>query len=177
MAQETVDLTDEIAMMIETMEQIKAKNVLWLKSFNNSLYKNIVKISTKLEKNKSKEKFVVELSQDGNLNLLNKKKNKFFYSSGIFDLGDEIATNIEEKIYKKITFDGTGLGTHITSIIRMFKPKKVTIIEKELQIFNSSLYVTDYEELNKISTIDFIIDKKYDLSKEKNIITIKNYIK
>lgn len=171
--QEVVDLTDEIAMMIETMEQIKFKNLLWLKYYDNTLHKKISKISKKLEKNKSKEEFAVELSQDGNLNLLNKKKNKFLFSTNIFELGDKIALNLKKEKYKKICFRDVGLGTQITSVIRMYKPKKAIICEKDLQIFNCSLYVTDYEELNKISTLEFHIGTKYDLTKEKNIVTLK----
>ena len=175
--QEVVDLTDEIAIMIETMEQIKFKNLSWLKKYNINLYKKISKLSKKIEKSKLKEKFTVELSQDGNLNLLNKTNNKFMFRSNVFDFGDKIALNMKQDKYKKLVFDGVGLGTQITSIIRMHKPKKAIICEKNLQIFHCSLYITDYEELNKISTLEFYVDKKYNLTKEKNIITLKKLLK
>ena len=172
MSKKTVDLTEEIALMIETMEQINFKNLLWLKSFDKKLYKEVVKLDKKLTKNKDKEKYAVELSQAGALDILNKKKNKFMYNKEPFEYGDKKAQELPESEYKEISFDGVGLGTQITSTIKLHKPKKAEIYEKNLEIFKCSLYITDYEELNSISKLKFIVGEKYKLDKDATIVSI-----
>ena len=174
MAQEIIDLTDEVIMMIETMEQIKNKNLIWLKDNEKKLYKKVIKQSDKIEQDKSKEKFALELDPKGNLNMINRKNNKFFYKGNIFDFGDEIA-NKSLKL-KKVIFNGIGLGTHITSYIKQYKPKKVLLLEKDMQIFNCSLYITDYVELSQISKIKFDIGDKVKYTKDSDAIRLKDFL-
>ncbi len=174
MAQETVDITEDIMLMVETMEQINVKNLLWLKKNDKDLYKAISKLDKKLLKDKSSEKFTVELSQKGELDILNKKKNTIMYNQEPFIYGDTKASALKKGKYKSISFDGTGLGTQITSTIKLHKPKKVTIYEKDLEIFKCSLYITDYEELNTISKLNFVVGKKYTIDKDAVVVSIKD---
>lgn len=52
------------------------------------------------------------------------------------------------KIYKYL-FVGTGLGIHISSLIKKFQPNSILIIEPSIEIFRLSMFVTDYEEIAK----------------------------
>jgi len=161
---------DQIRTMVETMEQIYFKNIMWLKESSPKLYKNIRKIEQKLLKDKSKEKYAVELNSSGALDIINKKDKTFMYNCEPFIYGDDKVKEVKK--VKKIAFLGIGLGTHVTSIIKELKPKKVLICEKNIQLYKCSMYVTDYEALSAISKIEFSIDTKCDLSKYDQVIKL-----
>lgn len=165
---QTHDITEDLMDMVETMERIYLKNCTWLETYDKPLYKKIIKNRDKILKNKDKEKFCVELTQEGALDILDKKSGEFIYHTDPFVFGDNKAIDVEEKL-KSIVFDGVLLGTHITSTIKLKKPKKVTIVEKNLQIFNCSLYITDYQSLSEISKIKFEIDNEFE-PKKKDIV-------
>lgn len=168
-----VDIEPQLIEMIETMELIYLKNKQWMSQKHNTLYKMLEKECNKILKNKDKEKFRVELTQTGALDILNTKKDKFVFNMDPFIYGDKKAETIKEKKIKKVVFDGTQLGTQITSTIRMHKPKKAVIIEKDKQIFRCSMYVTDYEELDKISKLEFFVeDNSYEYGKKDLIVTL-----
>jgi len=170
---ENVDIEPQLVEMVETMELIHLKNMQWFSREHMDVYKLLAKEAKKITKNKDKEKFTVELRQDGALDIHNKKKDTFVYNIDPFTYGDEKAKAVKAKKVKKIIFDGTVLGTHITSVIKEHKPKKVLVAEKNIQIFRCSSYVIDYEELNKISIFEFCLDKsKYEIGKKDLVISI-----
>jgi len=168
---QTIDETIvKITEMIETMEEIYFKNMQWLKNFDSKLYIKLENLANKIINDKSKEKFAVELNKSAALDIINRKDNTFLYNCEPFIYGDNKVEDVKKA--KKIAFTGTGLGTHISSIIKELKPKKVLIAESDMQIFRCSLYVTDYETLSSISKIKFSINKKYDISKYDEVVEL-----
>ncbi|BBG64834.1 hypothetical protein NNO_0132 [Hydrogenimonas sp.] len=65
-------------------------------------------------------------------------------------------TTTMRHIYKFIFF-GTGLGLHLKEIDRKIDANIYLIIEDDLEIFRSSLFVTDYFEIGKKSRLFFSI--------------------
>ncbi len=162
--QELDNTLEEIEKMLQIMEEINFKNLEFFKKTDKDLYKLINKESKKISKDKSKEKFAVELNKKGSLDIINRKNNKYFYNTDPFLRGDNIANQLK---YKSIAFEGVGLGTHITSTIKFHKPKKVLICEENIQIFRCSMYITDYEELASLTKLKITLEdecrsKKYD---------------
>jgi len=164
------DTMAKITEMIETMEEIYFKNMQWLKTFDKKLYKKLENISNKILNNKSKEKYAVELNKEAALDIINRKDKSFLYNCEPFIYGDNKVKEVKKS--KKIAFLGTGLGTHITSILRALKPKKILIIEEDIQVFRCSLYVTDYEALSEISKIKFSIDRKKDTLNYEEVVKL-----
>jgi len=164
------DTMEQIKAMLETMDEIYFKNLVWLKKFDNELYKIVKKTEKKILNNKSKEKYAVELNKEAALDIVNRKKKTFMYNCEPFIYGDNKVKEVKKS--KKIAFLGTGLGTHITSIVKKLKPKKILISEKNIQIFRCSLFITDYESLSEISKIIFSIDKKLDSSKYDEVVSL-----
>lgn len=154
------ELAQEIASMIYTMEAIYQKNMLWLSKEHNDIFKSLQKEEKKIKENKNLESYSVELNMLGTLDILNKQTNLFSYNFDPFIFGDNKTNEIKEDKLKNILFDGTLLGTHIKEIIRKFQPKNVTVCEKDIQMFNCSLYVTDYVELSKLAKIQLSIASK-----------------
>jgi len=171
--QKIEDTLAQITVMVETMDEIYFKNMQWLKKYDKKLYKKLDKVSNKLINDKSKEKYAVELNKEAALDIINKKDKTFLYNCEPFIYGDNKV--LEVKKAKKFGFIGTGLGTHITSIIREIKPRKSLICEDDVQIFRCSLYVTDYESLSNISKIKFAIDSKYDISNIDEVVRFDKY--
>ena len=171
--QKVEDALSQISEMVETMEQIYFKNMTWLKEFDKKLYKKLEKVANKLVDNKSKEIYAVELNKTAALDIINKKDKTFLYNCEPFIYGDEKVSEVKKS--KKMAFIGTGLGTHITSIIKELKPKRALVCESDIQIFRCSLYVTDYESLSSISKIKFSIDSKYDTSDIDEVIRFDKY--
>lgn len=162
------DTLSQISDMIETMEEIHFKNMRWLKTYDKKLFRKLEKLCNKIIDDKEKELYSVELNTNGALDIINRKDKTFMYNCEPFLYGDSRVKDIKKS--KKIAFDGIGLGTHITSIIKAFEPKKVLICEDDIQIFNCSLFVTDYESLNKISNIKFQMDTKFDKNKFDEVV-------
>lgn len=167
---EVENTVEKIKAMLETMEEIHFKNLVWLKEYDNALFKAVKKNEKKILKNKSKEKYAVELNSKAALDIINRKNKKFLYNCEPFIYGDEKVKEVKKS--KKIAFVGVGLGTHISSIIKELEPKKVLICEKDLQVFRCSLYITDYESLANISSLQFAVDTDMDLSKYKEIVNL-----
>lgn len=167
------DTLAQITEMVETMEEIYFKNMLWLRAYDKKLYKKLKKVANKILEDKSKEKYAVELNKAAALDIINRKDKTFIYNCEPFIYGDEKVSEVKKS--KKIAFIGTGLGTHITSVIKELSPKKVLICEEEVQIFRCSLYVTDYETLASISDIKFAIDTKYDATKFDEVVKFDKY--
>jgi len=167
------DTLAKISEMVETMEQIYFKNMLWLKSYDKKLHKKLEKVANKILENKSKEKYAVELNKLAALDIILRKDKTFMYNCEPFVYGDDKVSEIKKS--KKIAFIGTGLGTHITSALKELKPKKILVYEKDVQIFRCSLYVTDYETLSSISDIKFAIDSKFDESKYDEVVKFDKY--
>jgi len=163
----------KISEMVETMEQIYFKNMLWLRSYDKKLHKKLEKMANKILEDKSKEKYAVELNKEAALDIIYRKDKTFLYNCEPFIYGDDVATEVKKS--KKIAFIGTGLGTHITSTLKELKPKKILVYEKNVQIFRCSLYVTDYETLSGISDIKFAIDSKFDESKYDEVVKFDKY--
>ncbi|RDX35494.1 hypothetical protein DZA35_00210 [Arcobacter sp. HD9-500m-PIT-SAG03] len=167
---EVNDTMEKIKTMLETMDEIYFKNLVWLKKFDNELYKIVKKTEKKILNNKSKEKYAIELNKEAALDIINRKKKTFMYKCEPFIYGDNKVKEIKKS--KKIAFLGTGLGTHITSIVKELKPKKILVSEKDIQIFRCSLFVTDYESICDISKIKFSIGEKCDRSKYDEIVKL-----
>jgi len=163
----------KITEMVETMEEIYFKNMNWLQEFDNKLYKKLKKVSDKVMKDKGKEKCAVELNKTAALDIIIKKDKTFIYNCEPFIYGDEKVREVKGN--KKMSFIGTGLGTHITSILREFKPKRVVINEENIQYFRCSLYVTDYETLSKISKIKFSINSKPKILEASEVVRFDKY--
>ena len=165
LSQEELDSTyEEIEQMLQIMEEIYFKNLEYFKKNDKELYKKVTKEEKKILKDKSKEKFAVELNKTGSLDIINRKNEEYFYNTDPFLRGDNIAHQLD---YKTVAFNGVGLGTHITSTIKFNKPKKVLICESNIQIFRCSMYITDYTELSKLTKLtisigDICKSKKYD---------------
>jgi len=171
--QKVDDALAQISEMVETMEHIYFKNMQWLKEFDKKLYKKLDKVANKLIDDKSKEKYSVELNKEAALDIINRKDKTFIYNCEPFIYGDDKVEEVKKS--KKMAFIGTGLGTHITSILKKLKPKKSLICENDIQIFRCSLYVTDYESLANISKIKFAIDSKYDTSEFDEVVRFDKY--
>lgn len=170
LSQEQLDSAyEEIENMLQTMDEIFFTNLEYFKKADKDIYKNIKKESKRILKDKSKEKFAVELNTNGSLDIINRKNNKFLYNKCPFKFGDSIAQKLTQK---SIAFQNTGLGTHITSTIKINKPKKVLIIEPDIQKFRCSMYVTDYSELADISKIKFCFAKECNTKKYDQVYTL-----
>lgn len=165
------DTLEKIKAMLETMEEIYFKNLTWLKEYDNALFKRVKKSEKKILKDKSKEKYAIELNLSGALDIINRKNKKFLYNCEPFIYGDDKVKKVKKS--KKIAFVGIGLGTHVTSIIKKLEPKKVLICEEDIQIFRCSLYVTDYMVLSEISKFNFSIDTEYDTSKYDEVVKLE----
>lgn len=140
-----------------------------------------------LDKNKNKtyncNPFSDSLSRCNNLedkpcfNLLTDKflNNKVSYKNQInaYDFVNEYLNHKKQDMsYDKFIFIGTLLGVHINDLHKVLKSKVYLILEDELEIFRLSLFLTDYEELEKESKLFFCIEKN---DKEKEEI-IKNFL-
>jgi len=171
--EELNDIMAQIEQMLEIMEEIYQKNMLFFKKNYKDIYKLAKKEAKKILKDKEKEIFAIELNKEGSVDIISRLDNSYFYNTDPWILGDEIANEL--KGYKKIAFIGTGLGTHIISTVKFNKPKKILICEKDIQIFRTSMYVVDYEELSKITKIDFQIaqDKKCKTKKYDKVYELK----
>jgi hypothetical protein len=167
------NIEPQIMEMVQTMEEIYRKNMAWLEENENALYAKMDKITQKIIKDKSKEKFRVELTDGGSLDILDLKNSAFIYNREPFEYGDSKVKELEDKNYKRVVFKGSLLGTHITSIVKTLKPKKIVVCEPNKQIFSCSLYVTDYAELAKISKIKFSIKDECKV-KESDIVVELN---
>lgn len=167
---ENYDLEPQLMELVVTMETIFHKNISWLKENNKKLFKAV----NKAVKKKSQSTFAVELNvNEGTLDIINKDKNTFIYHQDPFKYGDKKASKIKKSDnLKKFIFKETLLGTHITSIIKTYKPKKATICENDIYKFLCSLYITDYEELSQISQLEFYIDTKCKEGKNSTIVTV-----
>lgn len=166
-----IDVTmAKITEMVETMEEMYFKNMQWLKEFDKKLHGRVENLGNKILNDKSKEKFAVELNKEAALDIINRKEMTFLYNCEPFIYGDNKVEEVKKS--NKIAFVGTGLGTHITSVIKALKPKKVLICEENMQIFRCSLYVTDYSSLSDISKIKFTINKKFDTSKFDEVVEL-----
>ena len=161
----------EIKVMVQTMEDIYFKNLNFFEDNYKKIYKLVQKEASKIEKNKSKEKYSVELNSTGSLDIINREDNSFMYNKkDPFMLGDKIAKKLDAK---SIAFEGVGLATHISAMIKQYKPKKVLVCEKNIQYFRCSMYVTDYEELAGLTKLSFSIDKKCDSSDYKKVYKLE----
>ena len=162
---------ENLKIMIETMQEIYFKNLNFFEDNNKKLYKKIQKESKKILKDKSKEKYCVELNKQGAIDVINREDNSYMYKKDPFLVGDEIANKLDEK---SIVFKGVGLGTHIASTIKTKNVKKVLICENNIQLFRCSMYVVDYTELASIAKkIDFNIGSKCDESGYKKVYKLK----
>lgn len=59
-------------------------------------------------------------------------------------------------IYKFFVF-GVGLGIHLPLLEDKLKAKNLVVIEPSLELFRLSLFVTDYQSLSKITTLNLFI--------------------
>lgn len=64
--------------------------------------------------------------------------------------------------YKKFIFLGTLLGVHINDLHKNLGSEVYLIIEDNIEIFRLSLFLTDYEEVERNSKIFFCINEKQD---------------
>ncbi len=68
--------------------------------------------------------------------------------------------NNQNKIsFEKFIFLGTLLGVHLNDLDKALHSKVYLILEKNIEIFRLSLFLTDYEALNANATLFFCIDE------------------
>lgn len=89
-------------------------------------------------------------------------------------INEYIHVDKENTSFDKFIFIGTLLGVHINDMNKVLKSKVYLIIEDEIEIFRLSLFLTDYEELEKTSKLFFCINEKIQ-EKEKTIEKFISY--
>lgn len=78
---------------------------------------------------------------------------------------------------EKFIFLGIGIGTHIEKIHQKINAQVYFIVEQDLELFRSSLFVTDYSKLAKSSKLFFsIAQSTTDFSLTFNSFLINNFI-
>lgn len=85
-------------------------------------------------------------------------KNSLFATAKIISYNKKVTSKNDEmrEIFKYI-FCGIGLGLHITHIQEKIHAKLLFIMEKNLEIFRLSMFVTDYANLSANATLFFSI--------------------
>jgi len=69
------------------------------------------------------------------------------------------------KRIEKFVFFGVGLGTHLTAVDKKVEAKVYLIVEDDLELFRLSLFVTNYQNLARHSTLFFAIFEEDDIVK------------
>lgn len=124
-----------------------------IKDLENDTYiyeGNSYEYSDKLteDADKSKDNSTALLSIDPDLKKLSKNTLVKDFWPLIDCINDHVDFDTYEftKIYKYM-FVGTGLGMHIDYINRKYNPNAIYIVEPNIEIFNLSLFITDYTTL------------------------------
>lgn len=66
-----------------------------------------------------------------------------------------------KKVHKYI-FIGSGLGLHLSTIDRSFRPEECLLIEDDLELFKLSLFVTDYTAISKHTFVHYAVSQTTD---------------
>ncbi len=107
---------------------------------------------------------VKDLKNKSCFNLLTNKflEKKVFYKNQLSAykfINEYLELERKENSYDKFIFLGTLLGVHINDFHKILKSKIYLILEDEIEIFRLSLFLTDYEDLEKNSKIFFCINQ------------------
>jgi hypothetical protein len=81
--------------------------------------------------------------------------------------------NTKEQEFNKFIFFGTLLGVHLNDLDKKLNSKSYLIVEKNIEIFRLSMFLTDYESLCQNKKLFFCINEKEETTK--NILN--NFLK
>jgi hypothetical protein len=160
---ETVDIEPQLIEIMDTLEELYLRNLLFFRENYPKVYKKLEKLHIQLESGAIDPQYRIELNSSTDaLDLHDIENDKFIYDEDIYEYAQNKLDKCEFKKSKQIVFIGSLLGTHIGLISKEKKCKNIMVFEENYEIFRLSLFVTDYKSMTKKAKLSFSIGNTLD---------------